>query len=127
VAAAEDLDVFVRVLLSGYRLSYEPAALVWHAHRVSEADLDKQMYAYGKGLAAYLCKYAVSRRSGPDLAARSLFGMWHFTVLMRRSRMAAKQTIVGHHVLGPELRGILVGPWAYARSRRIERRRTVVS
>ena len=127
VAAAEDLDIFVRVLLSGHRLSYEPAALVWHAHRVSEGDLDKQMYAYGKGLAAYLCKYAVSRRSGPHIAARSLFGMWHLTVLMRRSRMAAQQTIVGHHVLGPELKGLLVGPWAYLRSRRIERRRTAAS
>ncbi len=122
VAAAEDLDVFVRVLLSGYRLSYEPGALVWHAHRGSEGDLDKQMYAYGKGLAAYLCKYAVSRRTGPDVAARSLFGVWHFTVLMRRSRMAAKQTIVGHHVLGPELLGLLVGPWAYLRSRQIRGR-----
>jgi GT2 family glycosyltransferase len=126
VAAAEDLDVFVRVLLAGYRLSYEPAALVWHAHRVSEHDLDRQLYAYGKGLAAYLCKHAMSRRSGPEIAARSLVGTWHFVALTRRSRMAAQQTIVGHHVLGPELRGILVGPWAYARSRRIEARRTVV-
>ena len=127
VAAAEDLDIFVRVLLAGYRLSYEPAALVWHAHRVSEGDLDRQMYAYGKGLAAYLCKYAVSRRSGPALAARSLFGMWHLAALMRRSRMAAQQTIAGHHVLGPELRGLFVGPWAYLRSLQIERRRTAVS
>ena len=98
-------------------LSYEPAALVWHEHRVTAGDLKQQMYGRGKGLAAYLCKYLLSRRSGPDVAARFAYGLWHLTVLTRRSRAAADRTVVEGHVLGSELLGLLVGPLVYLNTR----------
>src|SRR5262249_41654120 len=46
----EDLDAFVRVLLGGHALAYEPAAIVWHSHRSDLAALRKQMWGYGTGL-----------------------------------------------------------------------------
>ena len=116
-AGGEDLDAFVRVLLAGYRLSYEPVALVWHEHRVTESDLKQQMYGRGKGLAAYLCKYLLSRRSGPEVATRFAYGLWHLAVLTRRSRAATDRTVVGNHVLGSELWGLLVGPLVYLNTR----------
>ncbi len=112
-AGGEDLDAFARVLLSGRLVGYEPAALVWHEHRATEHDLQRQMYGRGKGLAAYLTKYLLSRRSGPELAVRSLAALWHLGVLVRRSRTAADRTVERSRVLRSELRGLLVGPLVY--------------
>ncbi len=113
----EDLDAFVRLLRSGQTLSYEPAALVWHEHRVSETDLQKQMYAYGKGLSAYLCKFLFARGSGLDVARRLVVGVLHAGRLARRSRTAANRSGVARGLLTAELRGWLAGPWAYLRAR----------
>src|SRR5206468_1387529 len=48
----EDLDIFVRAILSGRPLIYEPSAIVWHIHRVEVGELRTQMYNYGLGLTA---------------------------------------------------------------------------
>src|SRR6266404_1117746 len=52
----EDLDVFFRVIMGGYRLVYEPASLLYHLHRRDYAHLRKQIYSYGVGFTAYLTK-----------------------------------------------------------------------
>jgi len=33
----EDLDMFLRIILAGGRISYLPSALVWHKHRADTA------------------------------------------------------------------------------------------
>src|SRR5262249_16299071 len=48
----EDLNMFMRVILGGHRLVYEPSALVWHVHRAELASLAKQIRAYGTGCTA---------------------------------------------------------------------------
>ena len=113
----EDLDAFVRLLRSGRALTYEPAALVWHDHRVDEEDLQKQMYCYGKGLSAYLCKFLFARSSGREVAGRLLGGALHAGRLARRSQAAANRSGVAPGLLKAELRGWLAGPWAYFRAR----------
>jgi GT2 family glycosyltransferase/peptidoglycan/xylan/chitin deacetylase (PgdA/CDA1 family) len=113
----EDLDAFVRLLRSGRSLTYEPAALVWHDHRVDEKDLQKQMYCYGKGLSAYLCKFLFARSSGREVAQRLLAGGLHAGRLARRSQAAANRSGVAPGLLKAELRGWLAGPWAYFRAR----------
>jgi GT2 family glycosyltransferase/peptidoglycan/xylan/chitin deacetylase (PgdA/CDA1 family) len=113
----EDLDAFVRLLRSGRTLSYEPAALVWHDHRVDERELQKQMYCYGKGLSAYLCKFLFAPSSGREVAARLFVGALHAARLARRSRVAADRSGVARGVQSAELRGWLAGPWAYFRAR----------
>ncbi|MFZ0089659.1 MAG: glycosyltransferase [Solirubrobacteraceae bacterium] len=113
----EDLDAFVRLLRAGRVLSYEPAALVWHEHRIGETDLQEQMYGYGKGLSAYLCKFLFARSSGPEVARRLLVGVLHAGRLTRRSRTAVNRSGVARGLLTAELRGWLAGPWAYFRAR----------
>ncbi len=113
----EDLDAFVRLLRSGRALTYEPAALVWHDHRVDDNDLQKQMYCYGKGLSAYLCKFLFARSSGPEVAQQLLAGAFHAARLARRSQAAASRSGVAPGLLKAELRGWLAGPWAYLRAR----------
>ena len=50
----DDLASFAAVLQAGYKLVYEPRAIVWHYHRRGEAGLRRQAYGYGVGLGAYL-------------------------------------------------------------------------
>ena len=113
----EDLDAFVRVLLAGYRLSYEPAALAWHEHRVAQADLGRQMYSYGKGLSAYWFKHLVAPGSRRRVAARLFAAAARLVFLARRSRTAAGQAAVSRYLPACELGGLVVGPYAYLRGR----------
>ncbi|MDY7101846.1 MAG: glycosyltransferase [Actinomycetota bacterium] len=85
----EDLDAFLRVLLAGHALAYEPAAVVWHHHRATPEDLRRQMWGYGVGCAAYLAKHLTSRRTGPPMIRRmvpAMLGMgrhWQGSVAQR--------------------------------------------
>ncbi len=50
----DDLASFVDVIQAGYRLVYQPQALVWHLHRREEVGIEKQAFNYGMGLGAFL-------------------------------------------------------------------------
>jgi GT2 family glycosyltransferase len=124
----EDLDVFVRCLRAGHALCYEPAALVWHEHRADERELRQQMYGYGKGLSAYLSKYACSRRTAPELLARVPRGLRHLRALGERPRRVDVPADFARAMRRAETRGLLAGPFAYARAwwaQDAERRRAV--
>jgi cellulose synthase/poly-beta-1,6-N-acetylglucosamine synthase-like glycosyltransferase len=45
----EDADLSWRVLKAGYRISYEPKAVVYHRHRSTFKGLFKQAFGYGMG------------------------------------------------------------------------------
>ena len=118
----EDLDIFVRLLRAGHALSYEPSALVWHDHRVDDASLRSQMYAYGLGLTAYMTKYLLARRSRVEVGRLTLRGLWYTLLLFRRSRRAGAEAEMGDGLSTAELRGMLAGPAAYMGARRHESR-----
>jgi GT2 family glycosyltransferase len=113
----EDLDIFVRVIRAGYELSYEPAALVWHEHRADEEQLSHQLYAYGKGLSAYLTKYLVSRETRLDMLRRLPHGLGHLARLRARSGAAGARSGLDRGLMLAEARGLLSGPWSYLRAR----------
>lgn len=52
----EDLAAFFGIISRGYRLVYEPAAVVFHSHRRDYPGLKNQIRGYGVGLTAYLTK-----------------------------------------------------------------------
>jgi GT2 family glycosyltransferase len=47
-----DTDMFSRILASGYRIVYDPAAVSWHRHRRAWSALRKTVYGYGVGVYA---------------------------------------------------------------------------
>ncbi len=47
-----DNEMFTRILLAGYRIVYEPAALNWHRHRRTWEELRAAIYGYGVGVYA---------------------------------------------------------------------------
>ncbi|HEX4308011.1 MAG TPA: glycosyltransferase [Solirubrobacterales bacterium] len=118
----EDLDAFVRVIRSGWAIAYEPAALVWHVHRIDEAALRAQMYEYGVALSAFLFKYISSRRSALDVMRRVPAGLAHLGVLGSRSRRVGADTGFDRGLMLAEMKGLGAGPWAYLRARRAQPR-----
>jgi len=117
----EDLDAFVRVLLAGRTLVYEPSAIVWHVHRADDAALRRQLFAYGLGLTAFLTKYAIGRDTRRDILGRLPAGA------RRIPQLWSPQEISGpapRSLVAAEALGMLAGPPAYMRGRRRLRRAT---
>ncbi len=115
----EDLDMFVRLVTAGFAISYEPAALVWHEHRVDDQALRRQMHAYGLGLTAYLTKHLMHARSRRELLRRAPGGLRHALTLLGRSHDAVGAAALDQREMTRvELRGMLGGPAAYLRARR---------
>jgi hypothetical protein len=57
-----DLDIFYRVLRSGRSMVYEPGYAVFHEHRETIQQLQRQYWSWGLGMMAFLVK---CRRSDP--------------------------------------------------------------
>jgi GT2 family glycosyltransferase len=111
----EDLDLFVRVLLAGHRVAYEPSGLVWHVHRRDERELRRQLFGYGTGLAAYAFKRMISPSTALDVLRR-------VPRALRRVRVGPKvsdrqRVPLPGRLLAVELLGLVLGPAAYLRGR----------
>ncbi|MFB9356758.1 glycosyltransferase [Actinoplanes nipponensis] len=119
----EDLDAFVRVLLGGGAIAYEPSAVVWHHHRADEDSLLQQMYGYGTGLTAYLTKLVLHADTRMQVLRRVPAGLARIALIKRQTdeRMAASVT-APRGALRREFTGYLAGPWLYAAARRAARR-----
>ncbi len=116
----EDLDMFMRVILAGHRLAYEPSAVVWHVHRAELSQLSRQMTAYGSGFTAALA--AIVMRNPPALlalAARTARGLRRITAIGGRVK---GNPALPSGLMRREVRGMLAGPWLYVKGRRRLRR-----
>jgi GT2 family glycosyltransferase len=120
----DDLAAFLEVLVRGYRLVYEPAAVVHHRHARDRDALRRQVYGYGVGLTAYLTKSILDR---PGLLAPAAWRLPRAAthVLSPRSRKNARRPPDYPAELARlERRGMLAGPIAYLRSRARQRELT---
>jgi GT2 family glycosyltransferase len=107
----EDLDMFMRVILSGHRLAYEPSAIVWHFHRTDLAGLKKQMRAYGSGLTAALFAIMIKyRRARVEIPLKAVSGV--LRVLGLNNRVKGNPSLPSG-LMRRELTGMLAGPWLY--------------
>jgi glycosyltransferase involved in cell wall biosynthesis len=115
---AEDLDVFLSLILDGHRIVYQPAAIVHHEHRRDFPGLYWQVFTYSAGFTALLTKWVLRDRAvAVELAAR--VPRLLPAALLRARRGDADE---GAGEYPPQLRwleraGYLYGPLAYARSR----------
>ena len=114
LAGAETL-AFTLTLLAGYRIAYEPAALMRHHHRRDLDGLRRQLHGYSVGLTAY---YAALMRHRPTAALA-------LPRLAPRAASYLRNTAVQRSTVSPDVlarlnrrhrRGMLVGPLAYVRS-----------
>ena len=116
----EDLDVFVRTVLAGHRLVYEPSAIVSHVHRAELSDLEKQMGTYGSGATAALTALVLrNRRARYELLSKLIIGAVRILAIGKRTK---DQPTLPSGLVGKELRGMTRGPWLYLKARHKLRR-----
>ena len=76
--AAEDTDLFYRLLRTGAVIQYEPKAVIYH-ERQDAVRLMQSFWTYGYGMGAFSAKHV---RKG-DLYAAYILGVWLFWLLWR--------------------------------------------
>ena len=112
----EDLDVFVRTVLAGHRLVYEPSAIVSHVHRAELSDLAKQMGTYGSGATAALTALVLrNRRARYALLSKVITGAVRILAIGKGTK---DEPMLPSGLVGKELRGMTRGPWMYLKARR---------
>jgi GT2 family glycosyltransferase len=120
----EDLSMFINLLVNGLTIGFEPAAVVHHAHRRSEAEFLRHVRTYGTGLAAMYTSLVVRRPATlGDLARRFPAGV-RLLVRPRDERSPSTSASYPRRTLAYQLAGIALGPIAYARSWTSTRRAT---
>jgi len=118
----DDLASFAAVLEAGFKLVYEPRAIVWHFHRRGESGLRRQAYGYGVGLGAYLTSLVVSHpRNLITFAGKLPAGFAHLCGASSPKMQRLPQDYPRHLVWRERL-GIVMGVPAYLRSKLSARR-----
>jgi len=122
--ASEDTLALTLVLLSGYRIAYEPAALVRHDHYAEPEDLRRQLRGYGVGLTAY---YTALVRHRPAVLPALLRLLPAAAAYLRGGSVPDIAAPRELRELPAEFRratrwGMLSGPGAYIRSARRQAR-----
>jgi GT2 family glycosyltransferase len=115
---AEDLDLFLGLVLAGHRIAYRPGATVRHAHRDEWGDLYWQVFTYSAGFTAFLTKWALSDAGVALDLARRVPALVPAALLARRRGSATDG--IGDYpraLRWLERCGYLYGPVAYLRAR----------
>lgn len=116
----DDLAAFHDVLRAGYRIAYEPGAIVLHRHHTDAAIVRRLAFSYGVALGSHLTRSVLGRPDSlGELIPRLPAGVRHAARVTRDTPTAGTD---GFSVGGWRQRaGLLAGPWWYARSRRSNR------
>jgi GT2 family glycosyltransferase len=113
----EDIEAFLRVVLAGEVLVYEPQALAWHAPHRDMDGLRRQVFVYGRGLSAVLTKAAVQDVAGAAGVARRLPSGLRFMLSGKSGKNNGKTTDYPRDLTRRERVGFLVGPFHYLLAR----------
>ncbi|MFI5026261.1 MAG: glycosyltransferase [Solirubrobacterales bacterium] len=118
----EDVEAMFRVLLADHQVSYEPGAIVRHAHQREFEQFERRVWGYGVGLTACLTKILREHpRLLPELLRKLPRGMV-YALSPHSAKNEGKPADYPGRLTRLELRGMAYGPLAYARSRRARRR-----
>ncbi|MGH7767118.1 MAG: glycosyltransferase [Candidatus Binatia bacterium] len=112
-----DHEMFSRILMAGYNIIYDPAALSWHRHRRTWEELRRAVYGYGVGVYALMTRHLLVE--GELGVVRLLSGWFLKNQLPRLLRsLLRRPDSTPRDLLLAELRGCVAGPRAYFISRK---------
>lgn len=111
-----DHEMFARILIAGYRIVYDPAALSWHRHRRTWKELRRTFYGYGVGVYASFTRHLLARELSVLQLALGWF--WHDQFPALRRALLRQPNSIPLDLILAELQGCVVGPWAYFSTRR---------
>jgi len=111
----EENAAFFDALTNGYKIVYEPSALVFHDHRRTYAELRRQLYGHGIGLGAYLARcLAKQPRRIPDFV-RHVPGILFYGISPKSMVHSRKSPGFPAELTRAKHLGTVVGPFAYVR------------
>lgn len=114
--AGDDLVGFFEIIHRGYKLVYEPAAILQHFHRQDYAGLRRQVYGYGVGLVASLVSIIMRH---PQLLLAILLRVpagVHYLLDPKSTKNVKKQADYPEELTRHELQGMIYAPFAYLKS-----------
>ena len=112
-----DHEMFARILCAGYRIAYDPAAVSWHRHRRTRAEVFETVFGYGVGVYAMWTGLLVEKRElGVLRLAWGWFRHEHLPALLSGWRATTRSDRTDLRRM--ELRGCLHGPRAWLAARR---------
>jgi GT2 family glycosyltransferase len=119
-----DTYAFYRLLSMGYRIVYNPEAVVWHRHRRTEPELRETLAGYSIGTYAFLLRALIDHG---EIGALHIGFRWFFSHHLRElyRGFRGKTDAQPISLTLAEIGGILSAPGAYLRSRKEEGRKTV--
>lgn len=110
----EDLDLYVRLLLAGGQLVYEPAAIARHRHPASERGLRRRAFDYGAGLTAMLTKQLFVGAAASYL--RAAVPAMAYLIDPGSRKNAQRGADYPRELVALEWLGMVAGPLLYAKS-----------
>jgi hypothetical protein len=112
--SAEDLAAFFDALIHGFKIVYEPAAIVYHEHRRTYEELRRQSYWHGLGLGAYLMRCIVTQPAmTPAFVKRLPRGLYYgFNATRNREKKDAYPSGLTRIMW----LGVLLGPFTYLKA-----------
>ena len=113
----EDLDIFLRLVLAGDGIVYEPGALVWHRHVPEIEQFRMRVLGYGMGLSAVFTKHLMATRSERVAILRRMHHAAHHMWSGKSTKNASKGGSYPRWYSMLELLGVVVGPPVYAWTR----------
>jgi glycosyltransferase involved in cell wall biosynthesis len=121
---SEDSELWYRLLAQGHRCRYEPAAVVFHTHRSTWAELSDQTFSYMRGhVAALLFQFDRSRDLGNLYRAFLAIPLDVLRLVFRAFKRAVlTEGDVGDSLVlpfWPQVRGALSGYTYYLRYRNV--------
>jgi O-antigen biosynthesis protein len=115
---AEDLDLFLSVVLSGGQIAYQPLAVVRHEHRATYRDLQWQVLTYSIGLSVLVLKRMLADRAVAADVLRRLPAVLPAALAQTRGSGGPGEDDYPQQLRRLERLGYLYGPVAYIQSRR---------
>jgi cellulose synthase/poly-beta-1,6-N-acetylglucosamine synthase-like glycosyltransferase len=114
--SAEDLKVFINIVLGGGTVAYEPTALVRHSHRRTSHEFMIQVFGYGTGLTAmYTSLVLDDPRRLVTILRKVPLGLK--MLLHPEERLSpSKSTSFPRRTKVYQLLGMAYGPFAYLQS-----------
>ena len=115
-----DHEMFTRMLRTGNRIVYDPAAVVWHRHRRTMEELRETVYGYGVGVYAMWTGLLLEAR---ELGVLKLAWSWFRHSQWRALLPGGPTTRAARALAREEIRGCLHGPRAWLAARNAQRSR----
>lgn len=112
----EDLAMFMKHVLTGGSLAYEPRAVVHHQHRQSEEEFFTQVFGYGVGLTAMYTALIVRDPRHLARMFRRIPAGYRLFTKPRDERSPSSSASYPRGAYARHILGMAYGPFAYARS-----------